>query len=566
MTRVDIKVRTGCTAARAAAVPVLVVILAALALTLAGCGASSESGSRVAAPASQGPTAAIRVDGGRVFGLDDGAVRVFRGIPYAAPPVGGLRWRPPQPVRPWAGGLACLQFESSCPQSGAPVGGGRLPASQSEDCLYLNVWTPARTAAERLPVMVWIHGGGFISGSGSLPGTSGEDLSGREDVVVVSFNYRLGVFGFLAHPALSAESAHDVSGNYGLLDQRAALRWVRRNIAAFGGDPRRVTIFGQSAGGQSVVAHLVSPLSRGLFARAISESPRYQDRGVGLWSTLTLKEQEQEGEDTCDGLGIPDGPGAAAALRGVSAVRLLTATASAKTSLPRLFVQPPQPSFQPVIDGYVLPDEPWRLLRRGEWARVPLLIGSNRDECNMWVSGVKPAKAGSVALASRRRVAWFAGPDWPALATQFPASDYGGLLPATSRMMTVLEFNAPVRYAAECVARQNVPAYLYYFSRVAPGDSQGAQHSAEVPYVFASVGALGKDGSPQPVDRRLSLRMAHYWATFAATGDPNAPGQPRWPRYDPAADILLRLDAPVRAARAPYVAACAIAERADRSH
>src|SRR5665811_108207 len=153
VTRVDIKVRTGCTAARWEAVPLLIVILAALALTLPGCGASSESGSRVAAPASQGPTAAVRVDGGRVFGLDDGAVRVFRGIPYAAPPVGGLRWRPPQPVRPWTGVLACLQFGSSCPQSGAPVGGGRLPASQSEDCLYLNVWTPARAAAERLPVM-----------------------------------------------------------------------------------------------------------------------------------------------------------------------------------------------------------------------------------------------------------------------------------------------------------------------------------------------------------------------------------------------------------------------------
>lgn len=386
-------------------------------------------------------------------------------------------------------------------------------------------------------------------------------------MVVVSFNYRLGVFGFLAHPALSAESAHGVSGNYGLLDQRAALRWVRRNIAAFGGDPRRVTIFGQSAGGQSVIAHLVSPLSRGLFARAISESPRYQDRGVGLWSTLTLREQEQEGEEICDDLGIPDRPGALAALRSVSAARLLQATSPAKTPLPLLFVQPPQPSFQPVIDGYVLPGEPWRLLRHGDWARVPLLIGSNRDECNMWLSGVKPQGAGPVAQASRRRVAWFTGPDWPTLATQFPPVDYGGLLPATSRMMTVLEFNGPVRYAARCAARQGVPTYLYYFSRVPPGsDPPGADHSAEVPYVFDSVSVLGRTGSPQPVDHGLSMRMAHYWATFAATGDPNAPGLPRWPRYDPAADVLLQLDEPVRAVRAPYGAACALAEQADRSH
>jgi len=414
-------------------------------------------------------------------------------------------------------------------------------------------------------VMVWIHGGGFITGSGSLPKTYGENLSGREHVVVVSFNYRLGVFGFLAHPALSAESAHGVSGNYGLLDQRAALRWVRRNIAAFGGDPRRVTIFGQSAGGQSVIAQLVSPLSRGLFARAISESPRYQDRGVGLWSTLTLEEQEQEGEEIGDDLGVPDGPGALAALRKVSAARLISATAPAKTPLPLLFVRPPQPSFQPVVDGYVLPDEPWRMIHRGDWARVPLLIGSNRDECNMWLSGVRPPADGTVASASRQRVAWYSGPDWPTLDTQFQAADYGGSLPATSRMMTVLEFNGPARYAARCAASQGVPAYLYYFTRVRPGDPDGAQHSAEVPYVFASVG-LGKGVPSQPADTRLSQRMAHYWATFAAAGDPNAAGQPRWPRYDPVADALLRLDERVGAAGAPYVAACAIAERADHRH
>ncbi len=541
-------------------------LLAGLALGLTGCGWQLESGARTTTAAPEKLTHVVRVEGGRVSGLDEAALRVFRGIPYAAPPVGALRWRPPQPVRPWTGVRDCTSFGASCPQSGATVGGGRLPAAQSEDSLYLNVWTPARTARDRLPVMVWIHGGGVITGSGSLPAGYGENLSGREHVVVVSFNYRLGAFGFFAHPALSAESAHGVSGNYGLLDQRAALRWVRRNIAAFGGDPRRVTIFGQSAGGQSVIAQLVSPLSRGLFSRAISESPRYEDRGVGLWSTLTLEEQEQEGEEIGDGLGVPDGPGELAALRKVSAARLVTATAAPKTPLPLLFVDPPQPSFQPVVDGYVLPDEPWRMISRGDWARVPLLSGSNRDECNVWLAGLKPRAGDSVAAASRQRVAWFAGPDWPTLATQFPAPDYGGLLPATSRMMTVLEFNGPVRYAARCAASQNVPAYLYYFSRARPGDPSGAQHSAEVPYVFASVGVAGKSAPPQPADGRLSARMAHYWATFAATGDPNAAGQPRWPRYDPAADVLLRLDAPLAAAKAPYTAACAIAEQADRRH
>jgi para-nitrobenzyl esterase len=544
--------------------------LVALTLVLTACAASSGPGARVTASAAPAgppkPTTSVRVDGGRISGVEDGDLRVFRGVPYAAPPVGDRRWRPPQPVLPWAGVKQCGAFAPSCPQGGAPDRSGRLSGAQSEDCLYLNVWTPAKRRDERLPVMVWIHGGGFISGSGSLPATYGQRLSGREHVVVVSLNYRLGVFGFLAHPALSAESAHGVSGNYGLLDQNAALRWVRRNIAAFGGDPRRVTIFGQSAGGQSVIAHLVSPLSRGLFARAIAESPRYQDRGVGIWSTLTLQEQEQEGEEISDDLGISDGPGALAALRKVPAARLLAVTAPATQPLPLLFVQPPQPSFQPVVDGYVLPDEPWRLIRQGKWARVPLLVGSNQDECNMWVKGVKPQAAAGVAQASRQRVGWYTGADWPALSAQFPAAEYGGALPATSRMMTVLEFNGPVRYAARSVALQGVPAYLYYFSRVPPGDSSGADHSAEVPYVFGDLSAGDPAEPPAPADQALSRQMARYWATFAATGDPNTPGLPHWPRYEPSADVLLRLDVPLVAGRAPYPFACAVAERANDDH
>jgi para-nitrobenzyl esterase len=231
-----------------------------------------------------------------------------------------------------------------------------------------------------------------------------------------------------------------------------------------------------------------------------------------------------------------------------------------------LFVQPPQPSFQPLVDGYVLPAEPWRLIKRGEWAQVPLLIGSNQDECNMWLTGVKSQAADAVAAASRQRVSWYTGADWPGLAAQFPAVDSGGLLPATSRMLTVLEFNGPVRYAARCAAQQHVPTYLYYFSRVPSGDSCGADHSAEVPYVFGDLSAGDRGRLPALADQRLSRQMSRYWAAFAANGDPNAPGQLRWPRYDPAADVLLRLDAPLQAVAAPYVAACAIAEQANRDH
>jgi carboxylesterase type B len=271
--------RTLFAGARLAAIPAALVAILIAALVLPACAAGPDSvpagpGSSPATVAPPTPTLPVLVEGGRVSGVREGDLRVFRGVPYAAPPVGEGRWRPPQPVRPWAGIKACGAFGPSCIQGEAPDHPGSLAGSQSEDCRYLNVWTPAKNAADRLPVMVWIHGGGFISGSGSLPARFGENLSGRQHVVVVSFNYRLGVFGFLAHPALSAESPHGVSGNYGLLDQIAALRWVRRNIAAFGGDPRRVTIFGQSAGGQSVISLLVSPLSRGLFARAISARSR----------------------------------------------------------------------------------------------------------------------------------------------------------------------------------------------------------------------------------------------------------------------------------------------------
>ena len=558
--------RTGRALSRSVLAWAVAVLALVTALVLSACAGEAASTAAAAGAVASSPTLPVLVTGGRVAGQDAGDLRIFRGIPYAAPPVGGLRWRPPRPVSPWSGVRACTQFGPSCPQSGATVGGGDLPADQSEDCLYLNVWTPATAASERLPVMVWIHGGGFITGSGSLPAGYGENLSRSERVVVVSMNYRLGAFGFLAHPELSAESARGVSGNYGLLDQQAALRWVRRNIAAFGGDPRRVTIFGQSAGGQSVVAQLVSPLSRGLFARAISESPRYEDRGVGIWSTLTLREQEQEGEEIVDLLGIPDGAGALGTLRRVPASRLVSETAVAKTPLPTLFIQPPQPSFQPVVDGWVLPDEPWRLLRRGDWAQVPLLIGSNEDECEMWTNGVKPSEADAVATESRRRVAWFAGEDWPTLDESFPADEYGGLLPATSRMMTVLEFNTSVRFAAACAAAQRVPSYLYYFSRTRPGQGSGARHSAEIPYVFASVGASTDGGAPDPDDASLSRSISHYWATFAASGDPNAPGLPAWPRYDSAADVLLRLDVPIATIVAPYANVCEIAEQADQHH
>jgi len=555
---------------RDAGVTGTMVLLVCVLLLAPGCGSAVQpAGHATASPGAAttgAPLGVVALHEGRVSGVESGGVSAYLGIPYAAPPVGALRWRPPLPAKPWAGVRACTQYGASCIQGVAPDHPGVLSGAQSEDCLYLNVWTPAKTRHERLPVMVWIHGGGFISGSGSLPYPGGIMLSSIEHVIVVSFNYRLGVFGFFAHAQLSRESPHHVSGNYGLLDQIEALRWVRRNIAAFGGDPRRVTIFGESAGGQSVIAQLVSPLSRGLFSRAISESPRYQDSGIGLWSTLTLKEQEQEGEEIADDLGVPDGPGQAAALRRVSAVRLALVTAPAPRALPLMFVQPPQPSFQPVVDGYVLPAEPWKLLRSGKWAHVPLLIGSNQDECNMWLSGLPAPRAASVALASRQRVQWFTGPDWPSLDRRFPLAPPGSLMPHTSRMMTVLEFNAPARYAAERVAADAQKSFLYYFTRVPPGDAAGADHGVEVPYVFGRVAARAQQGVTDATDVTLSRVMMHYWASFAATGDPNSPGAPTWNAYAPKTDRALWIGPAASMSGAPYPAACEVAERADRDH
>ena len=554
-----------------------VVALAAVSLPAALLAAAGSTGAEPPEPPGR-PTRIVNTGSGAVRGLHTGDVAAFLGVPYAAPPVGDLRWRPPRPARSWQGTRDCFSYGPSCPQGSTPV--AALPDSQSEDCLYLNIWSPGLSPRARRPVMVWIHGGGFVSGSGSLPGAGGARLAASQRVVVVSINYRLGVFGFFAHKGLSAESPHGVSGNYGLQDQMAALRWVRDNIAAFGGDPDRVTIFGQSAGGQSVMAHLVSPLSAGLFSAAIAESPRYQDHGVGTWNTLDLATQELEGEWLSESLGVPDGPGEVEALRRVTAARLLRAAAPAPQPWPLLFVQPTMPSYQPVVDGWVLPEEEWELLRQGRFNRVPLVVGTNLDECNMWTASVKPSAADAVARAAQARVRWFTGPDYPALARRFPASVYGGELPATSRMMTELEFAAPARYAARCLARAGVPAYLYLFARTPPGSACGAHHGAELAYIFDSLGsvaAAGRAGSQSPqgpvsggmpasADQELSSRVMRYWARFAATGDPNAAGQPVWPRYDPVRDRLLVLDVPVHQAAVPYARVCDIVDRADRRH
>ena len=537
--------------------------LACACLLAAGCTHAPQPATTTAAPR---PAAVVRVAGGLVRGFRYGSVSIYRGIPFAAPPVGELRWRPPQPVHPWRGVLDCVRFRPSCPQQRVPGVAQSVRGPQSEDCLYLNVWTPAHAAGERLPVMVWIHGGGFVCGSGSLAGGSGTTLAAAGRVVVVSISYRLGIFGYFALPALSRESPQRVSGNYGLLDQIAALRWVRRNIAAFGGDRRSVTIFGESAGGQSVIALLVSPLSRGLFARAVTESPRYEDRGIGLWATRRLRAQQREGTTIAASLGAPAGPGQLAALRRVTVAGLLGAAAPAPRPVLALFSEPPRPSFQPVIDGYALPDEPWVMLRRGDWARVPVLVGSNDDEANMWFRAESAADRLPAAIDCRRRMRWYLGPRYARFASSVSRTQPGSYTAKTSRMMTVLEFDTPARFAALCAASSGVPSYLYYFTWTPPGDPWGATHGAELPYVFGAPLRTVKSGPTGTAERALAREVMGYWTAFAATGDPNGSGRPRWPRYSAGHGRTLEIGRVTRVVPDPYAAACKVAERIARLH
>ncbi len=477
---------------------------------------------------------AVAIESGRVTGKSAGeGVRAYLGIPFAAPPVGPLRWRPPEPPAPWQGVRACDHFGPSCPQPisamSASGGGG---GEQSEDCLYLNVWTPTASQDAKLPVMVWIHGGGFFLGSGSGTSYDGANLA-RRQVVVVTINYRLGPFGFLGHPALSKESPHGASGNYGLLDQIAALQWVQKNVAAFGGDPGSVTIFGESAGAFSVGCLLVSPLARGLFHRAIAES------GAAIWIARGLREPgmreepvEVVGERVVLALvgGTPassggEPPSPIAAARAKSAEELL---AAAKPTL-RLLGGGEGNVFGPAIDGWVVPDAPWRLFESGRVNVVPLLIGSNADEGTLFVGSAPPASLDQEAAAMRAVY----GPIADRLLAYYSVEKWGDPSRVRAELIADSTFVAPTRAQVRAMAQAGAPCFVYHFTRVAGGARRtrlGAFHASEIAYVF---GNLQSDllRTYDANDGRLSATMMNGWVQFARTGDPNGDGLPSWHAY-----------------------------------
>jgi para-nitrobenzyl esterase len=451
-------------------------------------------------------------------------VTAYLGIPYAAPPTGDRRWRPPQPAPRWQGVRPATAFGTSCVQQQAR---SRLPWTEEymtqnaigEDCLSLNVWTPSARGARPLAVMVWIYGGGFNEGSSAVEVYDGAPLASR-GVVVVSMNYRTGVLGALAHPELSKESPHLVSGNYGLLDQIAALQWVQKNIGAFGGDPATVTVFGQSAGGLSVDALMRSPLATGTFVRAIAMA------GPGLISRSgpgrggSLADREAAGVRFAEAQGAP----MLAALRALPADTFIAPMVGKGNAAPPVW---------PFNDGYVLPatDPP---------LQVPVMAGFTADDIGTAGQGFGPAAAATVAAYADAAAKAY-GDQAKAFLELYPAAsdaDVPSARKAAGRDRARVTMD---RWAAQQV-RASRTVYTYYFDRVTPWPEHpefGAHHTSEVPYVFRTVGR-GKRAW-EPIDTTISDRMAAYFVNFAKTGDPNGPGLPRWPIYAPDAHQTMRL-------------------------
>jgi para-nitrobenzyl esterase len=470
-----------------------------------------------------------RTDAGLVRGTPEGGLSIYRGIPFAAPPVGKLRWRPPEPAPKWSGVRAADHFAASCMQQ--PPAELREAGAQalSEDCLYLNVWTPARSGHDSLPVMVWIYGGGFNQGSTAIPLYSGEQLA-RHGVVVVSMAYRVGPFGFLAHPALSADSPHHVSGNFGLLDQIAGLRWVRRNIAAFGGDPHRVTIFGESAGGISVSILAASPLAKGLFDGAISES------GGSFGPTRTPPEPGENLQTLADA----ERDGAA------FAAKLGAGTASDLRQLPAQAVQSAAAGhglFWPTLDGWVIPGDQYELYQAGRYNDTPILIGTNSDE-------------GALFGAPKRREAYVAavharyGPFAERLLELYPASKTGWRQSSMDLTRDAAFGWHNWVWARLQAMTGTAKVFLYYFAHIPPRAAQspwknatGAVHSEEMVYVFQHLNQRALPWTAE--DRAMSDAMATYWTNFAKRGDPNGPGVPAWPAFGGNRPAVMRFtDAP----------------------
>ncbi|HEX5734334.1 MAG TPA: carboxylesterase/lipase family protein [Blastocatellia bacterium] len=468
----------------------------------------------------------VRVEGGQISGSNAEGIRSYKGIPYAAPPIGGLRWKPPQPVMTWDGVRACTEYGPDCPQ--APYPQASLfyspPRPQSEDCLYLNVWTAAR-AGEKRPVMVWIHGGALTRGSGATRTYDGTAFA-KKGVVLITINYRLGPFGYLAHSELTAESPQNSSGNYGVLDQIAALKWVQKNVAAFGGDPSRVTIFGESAGSWSVNVLVASPLAKGLFHRAIGQSG-------GSFGPMTYLKEDRKTLQSAEKVGA-----AFAKAVGADSIKALRAVPAEK--IVDLFTNDAEArKFRtaPTVDGWVLPDEIRNIFAQGKQNDVPVIVGSNANEMT---SLTVPTVVPKTMQNYRTRAENYYGQMVKEFEALYPVKSEADIAGAFLGSLRDEHFTLPMRTWARMTAAGKSKAYLYFFSHAPPNPNSkylGAFHAGEIAYVFNNLNR--QNPLIEDEDYKLADLMSSYWVNFATKGDPNGKGLIKWKPYDRDAEAYM---------------------------
>ena len=501
--------------------------------------------------------APVKTGYGLLRGLADTATAtcVYRGIPYAQPPVGKLRWRAPVAPEAWTGVREAREWGARCLQSGFMEAVNFDPSGKmSEDCLYLNVWRPQKSGS--FPVMVWIHGGGYTAGAGSTPMYWGDRLAAAGDVVVVSINYRLNVFGFLATPEMQKEDQNGSVGSYGSLDQVAAIKWVHDNVAAFGGDPENVTIFGESAGGWSVCTMLATPLNRGLIHRAILESG-------GCMASAGLEKGFAQGRLTAERLGCP--PGDLECLRRLPAKTVLKKGTGGQLEG---FV------WVPHHDGYLLSDTPLSMIRAGNYNRIPFMAGSNKNEVDVVLNVMSDLRRAQPADYETLMKKYLGVNDAEAarLTRLYPLADYENTKKAFGRLATDAGLGCPT-YLGLLAAAGGPPKTFYYrfdFDGMILGKTLGAVHSMEIPFVFNALDrkptSMLYPRKVKPEIQELARTMQGYWLNFAKTGDPNGGGLPAWPAFTPEAQTMQVLDTPVHSEPAGISEQCAFWDEYNQSH
>lgn len=513
-------------------------------------------------PPQQGSGPEVKIAAGVVRGVTEGDVTSFKGIPFAAPPVGEFRWRPPQPVTPWTGVRDASKYGTNCAQGGWGAAPGTIAEGSSEDCLYLNVWTPATaTKKSKLPVMVWIHGGGFTGGSGAGAGTAG-DAFVKQGVILMTINYRLGRLGHFAHPALSKEHPEEMKGSYAFMDQIAALKWIQKNIAAFGGDPNNVTIFGFSAGGVAVHSLLTIPAAKGLFHKAIGESsggrdgvltgrPINKENADPLYAvsaeTIGINFARKQGIDGTDAVAL-------AKLRALPVEKIVDGGQETDgQGGPRIY-------SGPILDGKLVVETAESAYKAGRQPRVPLIIGN----CSAEIGGAFVSNATS----KEALFATFGELEAEAKAA-FDPDGTKEFAEVITKFNTDWVWGEPARLTARAFEAKRAPAYMYQFGYVPPAARErsryGAGHGSEVSFVFNTLNARwGNQGEATPEEKELARIMNTYWTNFAKTGNPNGKGVPVWPLYDTQKEEVLdvELDGKVIAKPDPRKARFNVIEKA----